>query len=193
MAVFVATGGFTAMVNVPLFDGSTVLVAVMVSCVFVVTLGGVTTPVEAIAPALVVHVTDCDGELDPATTAVHAEVAVVEILAGEQLTVTTVMVELGAATVTVAVPDFVGSATLAAVIVEAPTALAVKTPAEVIDPPFAVHVTDCDGEFEPVTMAVQVEAAPTLIAVGAQDTVTLETVADAEAIVRFAEPDLVAS
>ena len=60
--------------------------------------------------------------------------------AGEQTTVTDVIVA-GAATVTVAEPNFVESSVDVAVIVAVPAAEGVNTPADVIVPPVADHVT----------------------------------------------------
>jgi hypothetical protein len=60
--------------------------------------------------------------------------------AGEQTTVTDVIVA-GTATVTVAEPDFVESSVDVAEIVAVPAAEGVNTPADVIVPPVADHVT----------------------------------------------------
>jgi hypothetical protein len=128
--------------NVPVFVMSATLVAVTVTLVCVETVGAVSTPADEIVPVLVDHVTDCDGEFDPATMAEHVDVAPEDIVVGVQVTVTPVTPEPVAATVTFADPDFVVSTVLVAVMVNKPAALAVNTPAGVIDPPVALHVTD---------------------------------------------------
>lgn len=130
-------------VAVPALVLSCTLRAVMVMfCTELVAAGAVNTPVELIPPALAVHVTACDGLFVPATIAAN----VVEPVAvfGETVTPVTVEVE-AAASVTVAVPVFVVSNVLRAVIVivctEDVRAGAVNAPELVIDPAEAVHVT----------------------------------------------------
>ena len=115
MAMFVGTGALTVTVNVPVFVGSVTLVAVTITCVRVVTAGGVNTPELEIAPALAVHVTVCDGEFVPLTTAEHADVVVPATVAGEHVTETPVTVAGFVVTVIVALADFVVSATDVAV------------------------------------------------------------------------------
>jgi hypothetical protein len=76
----------------------------------------------------------------PCTVAEHVDVPLVTIESGLQTTATE-MIVMGTATLTVAVPDLVASWTEIAVIVAFPAAEGVKTPAEVIVPLVAVHVT----------------------------------------------------
>jgi hypothetical protein len=77
----------------------------------------VKTPVGETVPALDAHVTDCDGEFEPATTAEHVEVEPAEIDDGAQVTVTPEMVVDTGVMVIDAEADFVGSVTEVATIV----------------------------------------------------------------------------
>jgi hypothetical protein len=83
-------------------------------------------------------------------------------------------------TVAVAVPDFVPSCTLVAVMVTvcalAVVAGAVHTPPVVIEPAEADHVTDCDGLLVPATVAVNVCVPPPATVTLDGDTVTPVTV-----------------
>lgn len=132
-------------VAVPALVASCTLRAVIVMlCAELAAAGAVNTPVELIAPALAVQVTACEGLFVPATTAEN----VVEPVAVPGDTVTPVTVEAAgeaAARVTVAVPVFVVSKVLRAVIVivwiDDVLAGAVNTPALLIEPAEAVHVT----------------------------------------------------
>jgi hypothetical protein len=78
----------------------------------------------------------------PVTVALHCEVALVLTVDGVHAAWTEVMVEEGACTVTVAVPDLVGSCVLVAVMVDVPAEPgAVNTPLVFTVPPFADQVT----------------------------------------------------
>ena len=76
----------------------------------------------------------------PVTVGVQADVCVVRIDVGEQVTVTDVMVG-GMTTITGAEPDLVGSSVDVAVIVAFPAPVGVKTPASDAVPPVADQVT----------------------------------------------------
>jgi len=117
IGVFVATSGLTVTANVPDFEESAVLVAVTLTLVCVETAGAVRTPVDETAPALADHVTDCDGEFEPATTAEHEEVELEEIDDGVQATVTPETVAGIEVMVIEADADLVASATEVAMIV----------------------------------------------------------------------------
>jgi hypothetical protein len=69
------------------------------------------------------------------------DVCDVVIVPGDAMTVTDVTVIGTAVTVTLAGPDLVESSVEVAVMVAVPVAEGVKTPAELIAPPVAVHVT----------------------------------------------------
>jgi len=91
---------------------------------------GVKTPTAEIAPLVADQVTAVLKLPVPTTLAVQADVCVVAIVVGAQLTLTDEMVETvgDGVTDTVAVPDFVLSWTDVAVIVAAPVFEAVYTP-----------------------------------------------------------------
>lgn len=103
-----------------------------------------------------------------------------------------------AGTVTVAEPDFDPSATLVAVTVnvcaELVAAGAVNRPLLDTEPPFADQLTDCDGEFVPLTVAENWRVAlPFTVAVDGE-TLTPVTVDPVDAaIVTVAVPDFVES
>jgi len=132
----------TVIVAIPALLPSCVLVAVTVTDPVV--LGAVNNPPLLIVPPLAVHVT---AELKlpvPCTVALHCEVAPGEIVEGLHATETEEIVGGLAtiATVTVAVPDLLGSSLLVAVTVTVAAELgAVKSPFELIDPLLAFHVT----------------------------------------------------
>jgi hypothetical protein len=101
---------------------------------------GVKTPEEVIAPSVAVQVTAELKAPVPCTVATQEEVWFVWIEAGEQATETEVIVP-GTPTATDAEPDLVESCVDVAVIVHVPAAEGVNTPADVIAPPVADHVT----------------------------------------------------
>ena len=104
---------------------------------------GVNTPALLTTPipeGLTDHVTAVLKLPVPVTVDVHADVCVVRIEPGEQITETEVIVD-GTTTVTVAEPDFDPSWVDVAVTVTVPDAEGVKTPADVTVPPVADHVT----------------------------------------------------
>ena len=78
----------------------------------------------------------------PWTTAEHCDVWICVIDAGVAVTVTDVMVIVTAVTVRLADPNLVVSWVEVAVMVAVPVPPGVNTPAEVIEPPVAVQVTD---------------------------------------------------
>jgi hypothetical protein len=117
MGVFVATRALTVTANVPDFEESAELVAVTVTLVCVETTGDVKTPVDETAPALADHVTDCDGEFEPATTAEHVEVEPDETDVGVQVAVTPETVAGPEVMLIDADADLAGSATEVATIV----------------------------------------------------------------------------
>jgi len=77
----------------------------------------------------------------PVTVAEQLLVCEVLIEAGEQDTDTAVMVEAAAATTTLLDPDLVASWVEVALMTAVPVPLGVNTPAAVIAPPVADHVT----------------------------------------------------
>ena len=77
----------------------------------------------------------------PVTVAEQVAVWSVVIVVGKTVTLTEVMVTGTAVTVTLAKPDLVVSSVDVAVIFADPMAEGVNTPAELIVPPVAVHVT----------------------------------------------------
>ena len=126
----------------------------------------------------------------PVTVAVNCWLPVA--VAGD--TVTPVTVEVAAAIVTVAIPDFVPSCALVAVTVmvcvAGVAAGAVNRPPLVMLPDVAVHVTDWLGPFAPMTVAANCWLPVVLDG----ETLTLVTVDPAAAaIVAVAVPDFVPS
>jgi hypothetical protein len=137
---------------VPDFVASSVDVAVIVAVPVAV---GVNTPEEVIVPSDAAQVTAELYDPVPCTVAVQVDVCVVRMDAGEQTTVTDVIVGVagvvqptetevmvdGAATVTVALPDLVESCVDVAVMVAVPVLEAVNTPA-LLTVPMLVGLTD---------------------------------------------------
>lgn len=130
--------GFATNIDaVPDFVPSCVEVAVMIADPAAV---GVNIPEEVIVPLVADHVTPVLYVPVPVTVAVHVEVCVVRMDAGEQLTETKLTVT-GAVTVTVVVPDFVESWAEVAVMVAVPAPAGVNMPAALIVP-ILVGLTD---------------------------------------------------
>ena len=135
-----AGGAVTVTAAEPDLVLSALLVAVTVSVPGFA--GAVYRPAEVMAPKAAFQVTAVF-EVVPLTVAVNGSVPVVseEAVAGETMTEVTAGPEV--ATVTVAVPDLLESALLVAVTVSVPTlAGAVYSPAEVMVPRAAFHVTE---------------------------------------------------
>jgi uncharacterized membrane protein YqaE (UPF0057 family) len=169
-AILVGSGGgntVTATDAVPDIAGAATDVAVTVTVCAVA--GAVSTPAALILPALAVHVTAWfapAGEI----TAEQFEVFPVVTDVGAQ--VTAILVGSGAVTATDAAPDFVGSCTDVAVTVTVcAVAGAVNTPAALILPALAVHVTAWFAPAGEIT-AEQFEAPPVVTLAGLQVTVT---------------------
>jgi len=130
----------------------------------------------------------------PDTVAAHVAVCVVRIVPGVQFTLTPVMVE-AAFTVTAEDPVFVASCVDVAVMVAVPAPDGVNTPAAVIAPPVADHVTPVLKLPVPVTLAAHADVCVVAIALGAQLTLTdemVETVGEAVTVTAV-DPDFVAS
>jgi hypothetical protein len=136
----------TVTLDLPDFDGSATLVAVTVSVPALA--GAVYAPAALMVPSIAFQVTVFI-DVVPCTVAVNGNVppGIEDAAAG--VTVTEVTSDPDAPGVaalaidTVAVADFVGSATLVAMIFPVPPAAgAVKTPAVLIVPIEAAHVTD---------------------------------------------------
>jgi hypothetical protein len=104
---------------------------------------GVNTPLDVIVPPVAVHFTAELYDPVPDTVAEHCDVCPVVIEAGDAATAIDVMVAVGLDTAIVADPEiFVNPATdEVAVQVAVPAPDGVNTPACVIVPPVAVHVT----------------------------------------------------
>lgn len=101
---------------------------------------GVNTPAEFIVPLEADQVTAVLKLPVPATLAEQADVCVIWIDAGVQITETDAMDE-DAFIAIVAVPDFVVSCVDVAVTIAVPDPLGVNRPDAVMVPPVAVHVT----------------------------------------------------
>ena len=116
---------------------------------------GVRRPVEEMVPPVAVHVTAELYDPVPDTVAEHCDVCPVVMDAGEAATAMEVMVAgtlvtvMGAEPVTFVYPDCVDVATQLPV----PVPDGVNTPAGVIVPPVAVHVTAVLYDPVPVTAA----------------------------------------
>jgi hypothetical protein len=181
----------TATVADPDLVASCVDVAVMVAVPAAV---GVKTPALFTVPALD-GLTDQVTELlklpVPVTVDVHADVCVVRMELGEQVTETDV-IEEDAITATVADPDLVASCVDVAVMVAVPAAVGVKTPDELIVPPVAAQVTAELNAPVPCTVAVQVDVCVVRMVAGEQSTET-EVIVDGPVTATVALPDLVAS
>jgi hypothetical protein len=150
----------TATVADPDLVGSCVDVAVMVALPAAV---GVKTPL-LLTPPTPDGLTDQDTELlklpVPVTFEVQADVCVVWMELGEQVTDTAVIEDDPDTTVTVAEPDLVGSCVDVAVMVALPAAVGVKTPL-LLTEPAPDGVTDQDTALLklplPVTFGVQAD------------------------------------
>jgi hypothetical protein len=167
MVIELTEGAATVTVAVAVFVGSARLVTVIVAVPGVA--AAVKTPAELIVPELADHAMDLFVTV-PCTVALNCCVAPVRMLAvvGE----TVIEVTVGALTVIVAVADFVGSATLVALIVAVPAvAGAVKRPLAVTVPALADHVTDLFVTV-PVTVAESWRVAPVRIVPVAGETET---------------------
>lgn len=195
MIAVVGVGRLTETVAEPDLLESCVETAVMVA---VPVVEGVKTPVVLTEPML-------DGLTDhetaglklpvPTTVGVHAEVCVVAIDVGEQVTETDVIVE-GTVTVTVAAPDLVESCVEVAVTVTVPAPLGVNTPELPIVPilgGLTDHVTALLKLPVPCTVAAQVDVWVVKMDEGEQSAVTDVIVTGTEVTVTLAEPDLVES
>jgi hypothetical protein len=134
--------------------------------------GAVYTPADVIVPALAVQVTAELNAPVPATVAAQADVPLTLILAGVHTTATEVTFVMA----TLAVEETAGFCTDVAVIVALPevgtVAGAVYTPADVIVPALAVHVTAELKVPLPATVAAQLDVPPTLMLAGVQVTAT---------------------
>lgn len=119
---------------------------------------GVNTPFDVIVPPVAVHVTAELYDPVPDTVAEHCDVCPVLIEVGNALTAIDVMVAVGLDTAIVAEPEiFVNPATVeVAVHVPVPAPVGVNTPACVIVPPVAVHVTALLKFPMPFTVAAHV-------------------------------------
>jgi hypothetical protein len=172
----------TVTVAVADFAGLAELVAVTVMvCALDVAAGAVNRPLLLTCPAVAPQVTAEENAPVPVTVDVNCCEAPPATDTADGDTVTAVIVGAADLTITVAVPDLVGSATLVAVTVTVCAALvaagAVRTPPLVIEPAVVDQVTACDGELVPVTVAAKVcEAAPARVT-DAGVTLTLVTVA----------------
>ncbi|HEX4311460.1 MAG TPA: hypothetical protein VHZ25_15610 [Acidobacteriaceae bacterium] len=149
------------MAAVPDFDGSSVLVALTVT--LAAAAGAVNSPAELIDPPEADQVTALLKLPVPCTVALHCEVAPAVTVEGEQVTDTEEIIGSAAAcTVIVAVPDFEVSSVLVALTVTlAAAAGAVKSPAELIDPPPETdQVTAVLKLPVPCTLAEHCDVAP---------------------------------
>jgi hypothetical protein len=176
--VIVGGGAVTVTCALPDFVVSSVEVAVIVA---VPVPAGVNTPaLETVPPAvpLTDHVTPLEYEPVPATVAVACVVCAVVIVDGFSVTVTDVMVGAAAPTVTVALPDFVGSSTEVAVIVAIPVVAAVNNPVLDIVPMLdglTDHVTSPLKDPVPDTSTLAWAVCPVVIDAGLTVTVTAVT------------------
>jgi hypothetical protein len=149
------------MAAVPDFEVSSVLVAVTVT--LAAAAGAVNSPAELMDPPDTLQVTAVLKLPVPCTVALHCDVAPVVTVEGEQATDTEEIVGSAAAcTVMAVVPDFDVSSVLVAVTVTlAAAAGAVKSPAELIDPPPETdHVTAVLKLPVPCTLAEHCDVAP---------------------------------
>jgi hypothetical protein len=141
-----------------------------------------------IVPSFAFHVTNLFETL-PLTVAL--KVAVPPVMTELVVGVTVTELTTGAATVTVALADFVASAALVAVTVSVPAvAGAVYAPEEVIAPSFAFQATDL-FETVPLTVALKIAEPPVCTAAVAGETAT--EVTTGAATVTVEEADLVVS
>ena len=130
----------------------------------------------------------------PVTVGVQADVCVVRIDPGVQVTETDVIAE-GAVTATIAEPDLVGSCVEVAVMVAVPALLGVNTPELVTAPMLAGltdHVTVVLNPPVPVTVGVQADVCVVNIDPGMQVSET-DVIAEGAVTATTAEPDLVGS
>jgi hypothetical protein len=150
----VTVGGmFTVTVADPAWAASWVEVAVTVAVPAAV---AVKTPDEVIVPPVAVQTTSELTAPVPCTVAAHRLLCPIRTLAGVQTTATEEITG-EADTVTVALPDLVGSCVDVAVIVAVPGAKGVKTPEGVIAPAFTAHVNAGLKDPVPCTVAVQAD------------------------------------
>jgi hypothetical protein len=168
---------------------SCVEVAVMVAVPVPV---GVKTPDALIVPPVAPQVTAELNAPVPCTVAVHVDVCVVRMDAGEQSTETEVIAGV-AVTVTGADPDLVASCVEVAVMVAVPVPVGVKTPDALIVPPVAPHVTAELNAPVPCTVAVQVDVWVIRMVAGEQSTETEVIAVGWPLTATVALPDLVAS
>jgi hypothetical protein len=163
--------GLTATLALAFFVESAALVAVMVTLVFVETLGAVNIPAVEIEPALVDQFTEV--LVVPWTLAANCCVLPDPILADDGDT-ETLTVEVAGSTVTTALALLVGSAVLVArtvTLVILLTLGAVNLPPSVIDPALVDQVTPV--LLVPWTLAVNCWPVPDVIVVEDGDTATL--------------------
>jgi len=123
---------------------------------------GVNTPEDVIVPSVAAQLTAELYDPVPFTVAAQAEVWVVRMEAGEQVTETEVIVDC-VDTATDALPDFVESSVEVAEIVAVPAAAGVNTPELLIEPMLmglTDHVTEELTLPVPLTVAVQFVLCP---------------------------------
>jgi hypothetical protein len=188
--VMVGVAAVTTTLAEPDFVLSCVEVAVMLAVPVPL---GVNRPPEVMLPPVADHVT---AELKlpvPLTVAEQALVCEVVIDDGRHETVTEVMVDTAAETATFAEPDLVVSCVDLAVMVAVPVPLGVNTPAEVMVPPVADHVTAVLKLPVPLTVAEHALVCAVVIDDGRHETVTEVMVDAAAETATLAEPDLVVS
>jgi hypothetical protein len=135
---------------------------------------GVKTPPCVIVPPVAVQVTALLKVPVPVTVATHVDVFVVSIEAGVATTEipVTLMGTVAEPMLMDALPDLLGSSVEVAVHIPVPVPEGVNTPACVMVPPEADHVTVWLKFPVPETTAVQVAVCPTAIEVGLAVTVT---------------------
>lgn len=152
---------------------SCVLVAVTVTGLAVA--GAVKSPDELIVPAVDDHVTVELKLPVPSTVALHCEVELVPMVDGAHVAATEVIVDAAACTVTDAVADLVVSCVLVAVMVTDPAvAGAANSPAVLMAPAAADHVTAELKLPVPCTVALHCDVACAATEEGVHETATEE-------------------
>ena len=138
--------------------------ALVVSCVDVAVITavpstfGVNIPEDVIVPSVAPQVTAELYDPVPCTVAVHEDVSVFRMDAGEQFTEIEVIVD-GAVTATVAEPDLVESCVEVAMMVAVPAAVGVKAPVRLIVPiPEGLAVQLMESPKFPVPDTVEAHA-----------------------------------
>ena len=153
---------------------------------------GVKTPACVMVPPVAVHVTPVLKAPVPATFAEHVEVCAVVIADGFAATIIPVTVAGALVMVIAAAPEmFVKPDCVEfAMQLPAPVPDGVKTPACVMVPPVAVHVTPVPNAPVPATVATQVEVCDEVMLEGFATTLTLVTVGAAFDVVIAVAPEI---